>query len=205
VRIAWAVSGKGLIARSVMEAHSNDLLQSKLDLVLFDRADATRPMIEWCESRKVSYAIVAPSNIEVEFIRLRDAYEIDSMGLTFNRLIPPSVIDAFKGNIFNLHMSLLPAFPGFGATRRAIESGETEAGVTVHFIDAGVDTGPIIAQQRVPIHSNDTAETLGRRQFEAAVPLILQTVRCLEMGKISTFSTIDDDLREFGAAYCARL
>src|SRR5262249_27836586 len=126
----------------------------------------------------------------------------DGMGLTFNRLIPASVIDAFNGQIFNLHLSWLPMFPGFGATKKALESGLSDAGVTVHFVDAGVDTGPIIAQRKVPIHAGDNVATLGRRQFEAAVPLVLQTVRLMENRQQPRFELCDADLERFAADFC---
>jgi len=115
------------------------------------------------------------------------------MGLTFNRMIPQSVIDAFRVRIFNLHLSLLPALPGFGATKRALLAGLSHTGVTVHFIDAGIDTGPIVAQQRIAIESTDNEASLGRRQFEAAVPLLLQTVRLIERKSTPVFDQPDSD------------
>jgi phosphoribosylglycinamide formyltransferase-1 len=77
--------------------------------------------------------------------------------------------------------------------------------VTVHFVDAGIDTGPIIAQQKVAIRESDDAAALGRRQFEAAVPLLLHTVRVLERGDEPSFDEPDPDLVEFGARYCSKL
>jgi phosphoribosylglycinamide formyltransferase-1 len=92
-------------------------------------------------------------------------------------------------------------FPGFGATKRALQSGVPYAGVTVHFIDAGVDTGPIIVQKKIAIEAADDEQTLGRRQFEAAVPLLLQTVRQLERGQEPCFDRPDADLVRFAASY----
>jgi len=202
VKLAWAVSGKGRVARAVMEAHLAGLLKSKLDLVVFDRADDTAPMIEYCAGKQIDFRVIAPRDLENELLEMQKARRLDCMGLTFNRLIPPSVIDAFNGRIFNLHFALLPMFPGFGATRKALESGVPYAGVTVHLVDAGIDTGPIIAQRKVAIVASDDEVTLGRRQFEAAVPLVLQTVRLMENNGEPRFSEPDADLAQFAGDFC---
>jgi phosphoribosylglycinamide formyltransferase-1 len=202
VKLAWAVSGRGMAARAVMEAHFAGLLKSKLDMVVFDRTGATDSMIEYCVKRGIDFSVVEPDRLEVELLRMQGVSQFDCMGLTFNRLIPQTVIAAFKGRIFNLHLSLLPLFPGFGATKKALESGLFHTGVTVHFIDAGVDTGPIIAQRKVAIEVSDSEAALGRRQFEAAVPLLLQTVRMLERDAKPHFDLLEKDLVQFAARYC---
>jgi phosphoribosylglycinamide formyltransferase-1 len=202
VKLAWAISGRGMAARAVMEAHLAGLLKSKLDLVVFDRTGSTDQMMAYCADRKIAFEVIAPADLEAELLGTQRVQGFDAMGLTFNRLIPQSVIDAFNGRIFNLHLALLPMFPGFGATKKALESGLGYAGVTVHFVDAGIDTGPIIAQQKVPIGASDTEATLGRRQFEAAVPLLLQTVRLMENQKPPRFEVCDVDLVRFAADYC---
>ena len=102
-------------------------------------------------------------------------------------------------------ISLLPEFPGFGPTRKALQSNAGHTGVTLHLIDAGVDTGPIIAQNKVGIAPYDTVETLGRRQFEAAVPLAIQAVRLAERGSLRSFSDTDGDIEAFARAFCERL
>jgi phosphoribosylglycinamide formyltransferase 1 len=205
VKLAWAVSGAGMGARSVVEAHLAGLLKSKIDLVIFDRTGPTNSMMEYCDRKGIAFMVVTPRTLEKELLDAQYGFSFDCMGLTFNRLIPQRVIDSFHGRIFNLHLSLLPMFPGFGATRKALESGLPYTGVTVHFVDAGIDTGPIIAQQKVAILDSDNAATLGRRQFEAAVPLLLHTVRVLERGHQPSFDEPDPDLVEFGARYCRQL
>jgi phosphoribosylglycinamide formyltransferase 1 len=205
MKLAWAVSGAGMGARAVMEAHIAGLLKSKLDLVVFDRPGPTDTMMEYCEKKGIGFRTIAPVNLEAELLEMQKVHRFGCMGLTFNRLIPQSVIDAFNGRIFNIHLSLLPMFPGFGATRKALESGLPYAGVTVHFIDAGIDTGPIIAQQKVAVRASDSETKLGRRQFEAAVPLLLQTVRLIERGKEVRFGKPDADLVLFAAEYCLQV
>jgi phosphoribosylglycinamide formyltransferase-1 len=192
-------------ARAVVEAHSAGLLKSRIELVIFDRKGPTDSMMRYCIQRGVEFKVVKPETLEQELLGIQYDFSFDAMGLTFNRLIPQTVIDSFGGKIFNLHLSLLPMFPGFGATCKALESGLPYTGVTVHFVDAGIDTGPVIAQKKVDIRESDSAATLGRRQFEAAVPLLLHTVRMLENGSASPFDAPDPELAEFGAQYCRRL
>ena len=205
MKLAWAVSGQGMLARAVSEAASAGLLVSGIDLVIFDRIGPTDSMIEYCSRNGLAHEIIAPDDLERSVIELRTLHRLDWMGLTFNRLLSPPVIAAFGGNIFNLHFSLLPEFPGFGPTRKALQSNAGHTGVTLHLIDAGVDTGPIIAQNKVGIAPHDTVETLGRRQFEAAVPLAIQAVRLAERGSLRPFSGTDGDIEAFAHAFCERL
>jgi phosphoribosylglycinamide formyltransferase-1 len=79
------------------------------------------------------------------------------------RLLSPEFIARFRGRILNIHPALLPKFPGLDGQRQALEAGEAESGCTVHFVDEGTDTGPVILQRRVPVLAGDTVETLSAR------------------------------------------
>ena len=79
------------------------------------------------------------------------------------RLLRAPLLNAFPGRIINIHPSLLPEFPGLYAWTQAVEAGARESGCTVHYVDAGVDTGPVIAQARVPILPGDTSASLHAR------------------------------------------
>ena len=81
----------------------------------------------------------------------------------FMRLLTPTFLGPFAGRVLNIHPSLLPAFPGMHAQRQALEAGARLAGCSVHFVDAGTDTGPLIAQAAVPVLPDDTEETLSAR------------------------------------------
>jgi phosphoribosylglycinamide formyltransferase-1 len=81
----------------------------------------------------------------------------------FMRVLKAELLDAFPGRIVNIHPSLLPAFPGLKAWKQALTYGAKVTGCTVHFVDAGVDSGPIIGQQTVPVLDDDTPETLHQR------------------------------------------
>ncbi|NLA59405.1 MAG: phosphoribosylglycinamide formyltransferase, partial [Firmicutes bacterium] len=81
----------------------------------------------------------------------------------FMRLLPKELVRAFPQRIINIHPSLLPAFPGLNAQRQALEYGVKIAGCTVHFVDEGMDSGPIIVQKAVPVYDYDTEESLAER------------------------------------------
>ena len=108
------------------------------------------------------------AGFESEVARLLDAAAIDLVCLAgFMRVLSPGFAAAYAGRLLNIHPSLLPAFRGLHAQRQALAAGVTEAGCTVHFVDAGVDTGASVVQLRVPVLPGDTEETLSGRILEA--------------------------------------
>jgi phosphoribosylglycinamide formyltransferase 1 len=84
----------------------------------------------------------------------------------YMRILSPDFVSRYRGRILNIHPALLPRFPGLDAQRRALEAGETESGCTVHFVDEGTDTGPIVLQKKVPVRPGDTEESLSARILE---------------------------------------
>src|SRR4051812_11738137 len=97
-------------ARAIVKAHSAGLLKSKIDLVIFDRKGPTESMMKYCHQKDVEFIVVTPETLEHELLDVQRDFSFETMGLTFNRLIPQTVIDSFSGQIFNLHLSLLPMF-----------------------------------------------------------------------------------------------
>ena len=103
----------------------------------------------------------------------------------FMRILSPEFIKKFKNRILNIHPSILPAFPGLDAQRQAIESGVSHSGCTVHFVDGGVDTGPIIVQETVKIKNDDTEETLSKRILTKEHKAYVKAVKLIAEKKIS--------------------
>jgi len=103
----------------------------------------------------------------------------------FMRILSPEFIKKFKNRILNIHPSILPAFPGLDAQRQAIESGVSHSGCTVHFVDEGVDTGPIIVQKMVKIKNDDTKETLSKRILAKEHKAYPEAVRLIAEKKIN--------------------
>jgi len=125
-----------------------------------DRADRDEAMADWLEGQRVGLVVCAG----------------------YMQLLTPRFIERFP--CLNVHPSLLPAFPGLDAVGQALAAGAEETGVTVHFLDEGVDTGPVIAQERVVIAPGDTAETLYARIREIEHRLLPEAVRLYLAGAI---------------------
>ena len=105
----------------------------------------------------------------------------------FMRIISPQFIRKYKNKILNMHPALLPAFPGLNAQKQAIEYGSKYSGCTVHFVDDGVDTGPIIIQSVVKINKNDTEETLTKKILRQEHKIYPEAVRLLAEKKIRVY------------------
>ena len=105
----------------------------------------------------------------------------------FMRIISPQFIRKYKNKILNMHPALLPAFPGLDAQKQAIEYGAKYSGCTVHFVDDGVDTGPIIIQSVVKINKNDTEETLAKKILRQEHKIYPEAVRLLAEKKIRVY------------------
>lgn len=104
----------------------------------------------------------------------------------FMRIISPEFIAKYKNRILNIHPALLPSFPGLHAQKQALDYGVKYSGCTVHFVDSGVDTGPIILQEIVPIKDNDTEETLSKRILAKEHVAYVKAVRLVAEGKVKT-------------------
>ena len=121
---------------------------------------------------------------DAEIVEVLQAHHVDLVCLAgFMRLLSPVFVRAFPGRIVNVHPALLPAFPGLEAQRQAWEHGAKVSGVTVHLVDEGLDSGPIVAQEAVPVRSTDTPETLAARILEAEHRLYPRAVRLLLEGR----------------------
>ena len=218
MRLGWAVSGRGMAARGIFEAQKAGLLTAELAVVILDRVT---PMIDFCKENGIPVVICDAREVNSAALEAKVSYSIDWLALTFNRLLNQQAIDGFGGRIFNLHLSLLPLFPGFGATRKALVSGCKFAGTTVHLVDSGVDSGEILMQSICPIEVKDDVASLGKKQFYHALCLLLQVVRSVERGELTVTSSrafwryprppssdlnpsVDRDLLEFASSYCER-
>src|SRR5213596_222138 len=102
----------------------------------------------------------------------------------FMRILTSGFVRAYAGRILNVHPSLLPAFPGLAAQREALEYGVKVAGATVHFIDEGVDTGPVVLQSSVPVHPDDTEESLSARILAEEQRLYPDAIRLFAEGRL---------------------
>jgi len=170
LRIAVLGSGKGSNCQSIIDAIREGRLNGKIVCVLSDVEDAY--ILE--RSRKhgipAQFVSAAPFKTKLDcaaaenYARILREYGTDVIVLAgFMRVVKKSLLDAFPGRVINIHPSLLPSFPGLAAWKQALEYGVKVTGCTVHIVDEGVDTGPIIVQRSVPVLDGDTPETLHAR------------------------------------------
>jgi len=163
-------SGKGSNCRAILEQIRAGKLSADCRIVVSDVADAG--ILEIAREFGVPGIFLPPGKfrtklepeVEEDLVRLVHSAGVELVVLAgFMRVLKPAILDAFPGRIINLHPSLLPKFPGREAWVQALAAGETVTGCTVHYVDAGVDSGEIIAQREVPILPNDTPVTLHER------------------------------------------
>jgi phosphoribosylglycinamide formyltransferase-1 len=150
-------------------------------------------ILEHARTRNLPGEYVAPGKFrtkldesaEPAYIRKLQEAEVDLVVLAgFMRILKGDFLRAFSQRVVNIHPSLLPAFPGLEAWRQALEYGVKVTGCTVHIVDQGVDSGPILAQETVPVLQNDTAETLHERIQRAERQLYPSVVGAWAAGRI---------------------
>lgn len=162
------ISGRGSNLQAIIDAIRDGHLDARVALVISNKPDAqglTRARdagIETLVLRHQTFASREAFDLAmVDALRARQVQLVCLAG--FMRLLSPAFVDAFAGRILNVHPALLPAFPGLDAQRQALEHGARVSGATVHFVDAGLDSGPIVAQAAVTVRDDDTEETLAAR------------------------------------------
>lgn len=122
----------------------------------------------------------APSDYEAAIIGFMDAHNVEWLLLAgYMKIVGPALLTRYSNRILNIHPSLLPAFPGLHAQRQALEYGVQVSGCTVHFVDEGMDTGPIIGQRTVPVLAGDTEDTLSARILEQEHQLYAQCLKAV--------------------------
>lgn len=163
-------SGSGSNMQAILDAIEDGSLNAEIVLVLSDNPDAY--ILERAEKSGISAEVIDCGSYKTRFpdeSQTAVAQKLKSLGVDmvclagFMRLVKQPMLDVFPERILNIHPSLLPAYPGLMAWKQAVNDGATESGCTVHHVDAGMDTGPIILQAKVPVFSDDTAETLHAR------------------------------------------
>ncbi|MES2921690.1 MAG: phosphoribosylglycinamide formyltransferase [Verrucomicrobiota bacterium] len=163
-------SGSGSNMQAILDAIEDGTLDARIALVLSDNPDAF--ILERAKKHGIATGVIDCGGFKTKFpdeVQAETALRLKEAGVElvclagFLRLVKRPLLDAFPNRILNIHPALLPAYPGLESWKQALDAGEKEAGCTVHFVDEGMDTGPIILQESVPILSDDTAEVLHAR------------------------------------------
>jgi phosphoribosylglycinamide formyltransferase-1 len=182
-------SGRGSNLQSILEACARPGFPARVVVVISDRERAVA--LERARAAGVEALWVNPKDFAD-----REAYdqalvrELQGRGVElvchagFMRILSPAYVRAWAGRALNIHPSLLPAFPGLHAQRQALDHGAKVAGATVHFVDEGVDTGPIVLQAAVPVEPGDTEDTLAARILVVEHRLYPEAVRLFAEGRL---------------------
>ncbi len=187
--IAVLVSGSGSNLQAIIDASERGEIPCRVGIVISNKADAYG--LVRAEKHGIPTEVVSHGGFAtreefdarlVEIIRRSDAELVCLAG--FMRVLTPVFVRAFPQRILNIHPALLPSFPGTHGPRQALEHGVKFSGCTVHFLDEGVDTGPIIVQAVVPVYDDDTEESLAARILKQEHRIYPMAIRLFFRGNL---------------------
>jgi phosphoribosylglycinamide formyltransferase-1 len=189
LKLGVLISGNGSNLQSIIDHIEKGSLKAVIKIVISNNPDAygiTR-------AKKHGIPVVVLKNgdfknkeaFDLELIRILESKGVDLVILAgFMRIITPTLLKAFPQKIMNIHPALLPSFPGIHGQKQALEYGVKISGCTVHFVDEGVDTGPIIIQKTVQVFDDDTEETLAARILTEEHRIYPQAIQLFAEGKM---------------------
>jgi phosphoribosylglycinamide formyltransferase-1 len=189
VKIAVLVSGKGSNLQAIINSiEKGHIKNAAINVVISNRSDAYA--LERARNHGIDAVFLDPGGYDKEgfdraILDVLKSYDIDLLLLAgYFRLLGNEIIETYRHRIMNIHPSLLPAFKGLHAQRQAFEYGVKVAGCTVHFVDEGLDSGPIILQRCLPVLPEDTEEILTARILEQEHIIYPEAVRLFVEGKL---------------------
>lgn len=189
-RIGVLVSGSGTNLQAIIDRIESGELNAEVVCVISNKSDA------YALTRAARHGIptvVHENNrfskrqeYDAETVAILKKHDVDLVVLAgFMRILTDVMVNAYPNAIMNIHPALLPAFPGLHAQQQALDYGVRYSGCTVHFVDSGTDTGPIILQTVVPVEQDDTEETLSSRIQKAEHQTFAAAIKLFVEGKIS--------------------
>ena len=189
LKIGVLVSGRGSNFQAIIDAIEAKKIKAEIAVVIsnvpgvmaLDRAKKHGIKAIVIDSREHS----DKSSYEKQVIKVLEDNNVGLVCLAgYMKLLSPELVHHFRGRIMNIHPALLPAFPGLHVQKKALEYGVKYSGCTVHFVDEGCDTGPIILQAVVPVLDSDTEETLSARILEQEHNIYPEAIRLFSEGKL---------------------
>jgi len=188
-KLAVLVSGRGSNLQAIIDSIDREELDAHLSIVISNTKDTMA--LKRAEKHGIKTIFIDPSTYlnskeydKALVLKLKE-FSIDLICLAgYMRILGEEVIQTFEKKIINIHPSLLPAFPGLNAQKQAINHGVKFSGCTVHFVDSGVDSGPIILQTVVPVYDNDDEKSLSKRILEQEHYLYPKAIKMIQENKI---------------------
>lgn len=189
VKIGILASGNGSNLQAIIDAIEDKKLDAEIRVVISDNPSAYA--LERAKKHSIKTVVITKDKFpkknafDVELNRLLKEIGVELVVLAgFMRILSPAVLKAFPMRVMNIHPSLLPSFPGLDAQKKALDYGVRFSGCTVHFIDEGMDTGPIIMQAIVPVKEGDTVETLSKRILSEEHRIYPEAIRLFSEGRL---------------------
>jgi len=190
LRIAVFASGNGSNFQAIVDAVQAGKLDVSIELLVCDKPQATvaaraqRAGVEAFLFKPKDYA--SREAYEQEILQKLREKQVDLVVLAgYMRIITSVLVEAFEGRMVNIHPSMLPSFPGVNAIGQALQYGVKVTGVTVHYVDGGLDSGPIIAQRTLDVRADDTEETLAVRIHAIEQELYPEVISWIAAGRVS--------------------
>ena len=189
LKLGILASGNGSNLQAIIDAIETKRLDAEIRVVISDNPNAYA--LERAKKHSIKTALITKDkfpkkeNFDAELAAALKESKVELVVLAgFMRILSPVVIKMFSMRVMNIHPSLLPSFPGLDAQKKALAYGVRFSGCTVHFVDEGVDTGPIIIQAVVPVKEDDTVETLSKRILSEEHRVYPEAIRLFSEGRL---------------------
>ncbi|MBK9170291.1 MAG: phosphoribosylglycinamide formyltransferase [Bryobacterales bacterium] len=186
-RLAILLSGRGSNFQAIAANCRSGALAAEIGLVISNRADAAG--LEWARSQGLPAVCLPSKGLDRDLYDQQVATEIRKANIDlvclagYMRILSAAFVREFAGRILNIHPSLLPAFPGLDAQKQALDYGAKMTGCTVHFVDEGLDSGPVVLQKAVPVLDDDSVGTLSARILAEEHRLYSEAIRIVLDGR----------------------
>jgi phosphoribosylglycinamide formyltransferase 1 len=189
LKLGVLISGSGSNLQSIIDNIEKGTLKAAIKIVISNNPDAFG--IKRAEKNGIPFVVLkngdfkSKEEFDSQLIKILKENNVDLVVLAgFMRIISSAFLKAFPQRVMNIHPALLPSFPGLHGQKQAFDYGVKFSGCTVHFVDEGVDTGPIIIQSAVPVLDDDTEETLAARILKEEHKIYPQAIQLFADGKI---------------------
>ncbi len=190
INIGVLASGNGTNLQAIIDTIERGQIEGRICIVISDKSDAYA--LKRARNYNIDTAYINPEGFKSredydrEIVSALMEKEIDLVVLAgYMKILSPCFINAFKNKIMNIHPALLPSFPGLHVQKKALEHGVKVSGCTVHFVDEGLDSGPIIIQRAVEVKEGDTEETLAERILKEEHQIYPRAIQLFEQGRLT--------------------
>ena len=189
INIGVLASGRGTNLQAIIEAIEDDKIAGEIKIVVSDHPDACalkRAQQYLIDTRYVDFKeFKNREDFDKEIIKILKEKKIDLVVLAgYMRILSPYFIRAYQNKIMNIHPALLPSFQGLHAQRQTLEYGAKVSGCTVHFVDEGIDSGPIILQKAVEVSDDDTEESLAEKILKEEHQIYPRAIQLFSEGRL---------------------